>query len=634
MPLSHRLLPLAAALWLAGLSQAQTVDAAAAGAAAPHPAPYPALSGSNLTGQPLVAGQGVEFILSAPLAPAAGKLVFMLNGNDLGSFLRTSDGVHFTLQAADFPLPAGTSTAELLIEPAGGGEPLPLLSASIEVEDQPDSGEGLLPDNSGATDEPAEAPVDNSPSSGFTSKLSPRASATSTRRDVNGVSSTQAGREFGLQAGAQDESNGNGSRLALAANLLGSSVQSRAVRFAQAGAQAVKFDLNDYLLEYQSGDLRLSLGHVSVAGHPLLGAAFANRGVSGSYRLQHGFDVALTSQHATSIAGAPNLWGLRDTDQRVHALTLGWEALPDQPGALRLEATGMSGELSRAVATAGTGALPETEKSSGTGLRVQWAPPDSLYRVEGAWAMSTSVRPDGFGGEQVARGRKAWFADGSARVIDSGASGGVPDRKLTLRLRHEQADLDFRSVAGGASADVKRTLVGAEGVFHGVQTQWARTFSQNNVQRRTDLPVLHTRADVVSAALPLAPWLDATDSPPGAPVRGSWWPTLQAGWQRNVQRAGSLPAATPRSTHCGAVTASTGAWASHAACRTTASRARTCWTRRAAACRHRCSGRCCRHSPPRLAGAVPWPPSWTPASASTRTAATWPPAGHSPAAGC
>lgn len=538
MPISQRLVPLVAALWLAGLAQGQGLPNPAT--SAPGTPMALALASNSLSGMPLQAGQGIEFVLTAPLAQAQGRLVFMLNGNDLGSFLQTVDGIHYTLQASDFPLPAGTSTAELLIEPAGGGEPIALWSASIEVADQPGGGEGILPDNGGDAPgggEIADGPVSNAPSSGLKTKLTPRVSVTSTRRDVDGVVTSSTSREIALQAGAQYERNyEDGSRLALAANLLGSSVQARAVRFAQAGPQAAKFDLNDYLLEYQTDALRLSLGHVSVAGHPLLGAAFANRGVSGSYRLAGGLDVALTSQHATSIVGAPNLLGLRQIDQRVHALTLGWDLNPGQPGALRLEATGMSGELSRPVATPGTGALPESEKSSGVGLRVVWAPVDSIYRVESAYAVSTSTRPDGFGGEQVARGRKAWFADGSARVIDSGADGGVPDRKLTLRLRHEYADLGFRSVAGGATADVRRTLVSAEGLLYGVQGQWARTYSNGNVRRSPNLPVLHTRSDVVSAALPLATWLDPTA------VGGSWWPTLQGGLQYNVQRPSDLPA--------------------------------------------------------------------------------------------
>ena len=82
-------------------------------------------------------------------------------------------------------------------------------------------------------------------------------------------------------------------RVSVAANFLGNSQRAKAVRFGQAGTAADKFDLNDYLVELQSGGARLSLGHASLAGNPLLGAAFANRGASGSYRWANGTELAL-----------------------------------------------------------------------------------------------------------------------------------------------------------------------------------------------------------------------------------------------------------------------------------------------------------------------------------------------------
>lgn len=65
----------------------------------------------------------LEFTLASPLSSSQGQLTLLVNGNDLGSFLQTSDAIHFVLEPAQFSLPLGPLEIELVFEPAGGGEP-------------------------------------------------------------------------------------------------------------------------------------------------------------------------------------------------------------------------------------------------------------------------------------------------------------------------------------------------------------------------------------------------------------------------------------------------------------------------------------------------------------------------------
>ena len=412
------------------------------------------------------------------------------------------------------------------------------------------------------------------PGSGFVPKVQIQAGVTSTSRNANGVDTNIVTRELALQLGLRYESESDGRRLAIGSNFLGNSQQAKAVRFGTAGSSAQKIDLNDYLVEFQTANARLSIGNTSVAGNPLLGQSFDNRGITGTYRWNSGFDVAFTSQYATALVGASPLFGFSEFERRVSAVTVGWEAVPDQPGVLRIETTGLSGGIERsrinvigpdtgtAPVAPGAGSGRSPESSHGLGVRVLWAPVNSIYKTEAAYAKSTSAQPNPLGGELVERGRTAYFVDSIAKVIDQPADGGASTRRLQLRLRHEFADTGFRSVAGGMAGDVKRTLLGAEGVYGVFTGQFNHTIGRNNVNRIQGLPVLETVSNTFNIGVPLSrlmadPAPEAQPQPQSQsqdvssanalalqppPPSGSWWPTLQLGVQHNKQRAVLIPA--------------------------------------------------------------------------------------------
>jgi hypothetical protein len=558
----------------------------------------PARSGASTSGAPVVSYSNVqpnaliastlplEFRLASPLSPLQGQLTLLVNGNDVGSFLQTSDAVHFVLEPGLFPLPAGPLEFELVFEPAGGGEPVTLLKAQATQQTQgevPTShvDPGIPPDATslvgvnGSQGVPEGGQVGStSTGAGLVPKAAVQAGVTSTSRRVNGVNTDSVTRELALQLGLRYESESDGRRLAIGSNFIGNSQQARAVRFGTAGAAAQKIDLNDYLVEFQTATARLSIGNTSVAGNPLLGQSFDNRGISGAYRWKSGFDVAFTSQYANALLGSTPLFGFNEYERRVSAVTFGWEAMPDQPGVLRIETTGLTGAVERSrINVAGPGAAPAPvapgsgssrapESSHGLGLRVLWSPVNSIYKLEAAYARSTSAQPNPLGGELVQNGRAAYFVDGSARLVDEPADGGASTRRLVLRLRHESADTGFRSIAGGMGGDAQRTLLGAEGSWGVFSGQFNHTIGRNNVSHIRGLPVLETVSDSFNIGVPLSR-LMADPSPPAqpqpqtqsqdassagalalqpAPPSGSWWPTLQLGLQHNKQRAADIPA--------------------------------------------------------------------------------------------
>jgi hypothetical protein len=547
----------------------------------------PVLSYSNVQPNASIASTlPLEFRLASPLSSSQGQLTLLVNGNDIGNFLQTSDSIHFLLEPSQFPLPAGPLEIELVFEPAGGGEPVLLLKAPVTLQTQGevpserlDAGippnETALVGTNGSQGEPEGGQVGSAPTaSGFVPKAQLQAGITSTSRRVNGLATDVVTRELALQLGLRYESESDGRRLAIGSNFIGNSQQAKAVRFGTEGAAAQKIDLNDYLLEFQTATARLSLGNTSVAGNPLLGQSFDNRGISGTYRWESGFDVAFTSQFASAVVGANPFLGFRDFERRVSAVTVGWEALPDQPGVLRFETTALTGVVERsrinvigpdagaAPVAPGSGSGRTPESSQGVGLRVQWAPVNSIYRMEAAYAKSTSTQPNPLGGELVQRGRSAYFFDGTAKVIDQPADGGASTRRLQLRLRHEFADTGFHSISGGMSGDVQRTLLGAEGVYGVFTGQFNHTIARNNVSHIQGLPVLETVSDTFNLGVPLSrlmadPAPEAQPQPqnqsqdassagalalqPPSPS-GSWWPTLQLGVQHNKQRAVQIPA--------------------------------------------------------------------------------------------
>lgn len=579
----HPRTPLALAVALAFAASASAQAPAAAAPGGPQP---PALGYTNVhPNDVLPAGLPLQFTLAAPMQPAQGNLTLLVNGNDVGSFLQTGDAQSFVLQPADFPLPAGPLQLELVFEPAGGGAPVTLLFARLLVQapgdlpdHQPDP--GVPPDatalaGAGTNGQPQDGQVGSAPvtPSGFVPKATLTGSSLWGARTVNGAQSDSVARELALQLGLRyDAPDVDGRRIALGANFVGDSRSEKDVRYSQAGTAAEKLDVNDYLLEFQTVTARLSLGHTSIAGNPLLGQAFSNRGISGAYRFNPFLDVALASQSASALVGGHDLTGLTNPEQRVTAATVGWEVLPDTPGALRVEATGMSGELVLHAGSAppGASAGSSSERSHGGGLRVAWAPVNTIYQFEAAYAQSTDIQRDAFGNDQAAAGRQAYFVDGSAKVLDLPATPQRGPRRLVLHLRHEFADTGFRSIAGGMTGDVQRTLVGTDGQVGALQGQWNHSFARNNVDRNPGLPVLETSSDLLNLSLPLAqllePPLPPRPSPDQAPAPnalavatppGSWWPTLQFGLQRNRQSPLSLPQAVLPSLVPAAATATT-----------------------------------------------------------------------------
>jgi hypothetical protein len=542
----------AAALAAGSLAAAQPVHAPTA-AAVPAASAIAPVTASVSDGQRLDAGpQALSFSLARALHPAQGQLTLLVNGNDVGAFLRSDDARVWRLSEADFPLPAGPLRLELVLEPPGDAEPVLLWSAEITRAggEAPGSLGPATPEASelaGASGEGGGQVGSEPARGGFSPRLAATASTSSTRQTIDGVDAgTVLTHELGVQLGLRQSLEQDDLRVSMAANFLGNSQRAKAVRFGQAGGEADKFDLNDYLLEFQTASARLSLGHATVAGNPLLGAAFSNRGISGGYRWANGVDLALTSQYSTAVLGGRALLGFNEATRRVNAMTVGFELLPDQPGVLRVEATGMAGELTQAPAAPGVGADTNRERSHGFGLRALWNPVNSIYRAEAAFATSTSVQPDAFGNEQIAHGRKAYFLDGTARLVGEAGGGGAGGPALSLRLRHEYADSGFRSIAGGSAGDFRRTLVGLDGQWAGVRAQWSHTLGENNVQRDPVLPVARTTADSVNLTWPLASLFSppAPDGPPPA-TPGSWWPVLQLAWQHGTQRPSSVPAFMP-----------------------------------------------------------------------------------------
>lgn len=583
----HKPATLAQAVALALACSAHAQSPASAPRQVGPAAGTPSLTYSNVQPNASIASTlPLEFRLASPLSSSQGQLTLLVNGNDIGNFLQTSDAVHFVLQPAQFPLPAGSLEIELVFEPFGGGEPVSLLKALVTLQIQgerpseqvnPDipPNETSLVGSGGSQGQPEGGQVGSATTGlGFVPKAEIQAGATSTSRRANGVATDVVTRELALQFGLRYESEEDGRRLAIGSNFIGNSQQAKAVRFSTAGSSAQKIDLNDYLVEFQTANARLSVGNTSVAGNPLLGQSFDNRGISGTYRWKNGFDVAVTSQYATALLGGNPLLGFGEVERRVSALTVGWEAIPDQPGVLRIETTGLSGAVERsrinviapddgiAPVAPGSGSGRSPERSNGLGLRILWAPINSIYKMEAAYAKSTSVQPNPLGGELVQSARTAYFVDGTAKVIDQPADGGASTRRLQLRLRHEYADTGFRSIAGGMAGDVQRTLLGAEGILGVFTGQFSHTTGRNNVNRIQGLPVLETVSNILNVGVPLSrlmadPTPEAQPQPqtqsqdvssasalalqPPTPA-GSWWPTLQLGVQHNKQHAVHIPA--------------------------------------------------------------------------------------------
>jgi len=145
------------------------------------------------------------------------------------------------------------------------------------------------------------------------------------------------------QAGWTSRHVGHGFEATSSANFVGATFKEEALRFAERGRTAPRFDLSDFLVDVRRDRGSVQVGHIAYGNQRHLMSGFASRGVQANLLLHPRVDLSAVALSGTRIVGYDNLSGLSKSDNRIGAATVGLQLLQDDRASARLEGTWMSG---------------------------------------------------------------------------------------------------------------------------------------------------------------------------------------------------------------------------------------------------------------------------------------------------
>jgi hypothetical protein len=344
-----------------------------------------------------------------------------------------------------------------------------------------------------------------------------------------------------LQLGGDAER--SGWRFKGASQMLGVTEAQNALRFAQEGVDAPRFDLSDYSLRYEhveDTNKYFALGHVSYNQHRHLIPAFSSRGTMLGARLGNAGSMSFAALNGTSVAGWNNFFGLANNKHRVMATRLGFELRPKRPGALRVDADYLDGSLQPENNFNGAN-IGDAQTNRGWGLRLAGSTPAGRLRFEAGYARSAFENPSdpslsqGLDLVPVAREeRGAQYLDVDWTLLQGKAFGNQRQANLSLALRHERIDPQYASVAATLQADQLRNSVQLGGSSGPLQFQASYSQLEDNLDGIRTILTTRTRRTDAMFSLPLAELFR-----PGKTA--SWLPSASYTFNRVHQFGAGVP---------------------------------------------------------------------------------------------
>ncbi len=490
---------------------------------------------ANFTEQTAVApSEKIGLQLNRPLQAADGTLAIFIGPTDMTALFAVQEtSLRYT---SDLPLPAGqsdvivylVSTAEQWKEVAR----FPL-RVSANTASQP------------ATASPP-SPTD-APANGNRLRLTPsltvavKAQAAEAHfPDSNRPARTQftdLSLQGSLTAAAGDGALGFQSQFDVA----GSSFRGEALRFAQEGDEAPRFDLASYLMQFQAGKSKIQVGHLAFSSNRHLINSFASRGISITLPVSSRGDFSLAAMNGTNLVGWANFIGLNRRKHQVFTGTLGVELIGDRPGGLRIEGGALHGSL-LPISNFNQGNLTDAEQSRGGSLRLLASDPAGRFKLDGGFARSRFTNPadplleQGFNSVSVREtARNARYFEASYEVLRDVTISDTQKAGLTVNYRHEMVDPLFRSVAAYHQADRLHNQVELVAHIAEVTATVAHLRFHDNLDNLASILKTNTRKSSLLVGAPLAALFSRTSD------SSEWWPRVGYGVDRTHQVGDGLP---------------------------------------------------------------------------------------------
>lgn len=324
-------------------------------------------------------------------------------------------------------------------------------------------------------------------------------------------------------------------------NVTGVSFRNEALRFGTLAEKAPKLDLAAYGLELQKGWAKLALGQVSLGTQKHLMNAFASRGLALTLSPGKVVSLSVGGMNGSSIVGWDNLLGLSTAEHQMWTATLGFELLPSRPGGFRLELSGLDGSV-QPIAGFTQGAVQSAEKSQGGAARLLVSDTAQRLRLEAGFARSrfrAAEDPQLEEGLPVRKipdkTRNAWFADFAVTPFPTITISEKTQGTLSVLLRHERIDPQYRSVAAFTQADRLQNGFDVNGALGPLSLNAAFLWSEDNLD---EVPsILKTKTSRAAGNLGVAlPTLFGS-----AERQATWLPVLTLNAEETHQYGASVP---------------------------------------------------------------------------------------------
>lgn len=488
----------------------------------------------------------IDLSLDRPLAPAEGRLAVFIGSMD-ATILFTSRPDGLRTAARSLPLPAGVHPLILyLVSPDEEWKPVARFILRVS-NDRPAAGgtqDGLeqraprypLQGASGSGDghSPVLAVVPSLALSLQSQRLESRYPASTGEDHASFTASA-------LQASIRTEAASGPFASSARFDVVGASPQQQALRYGELRERAPQLDLSSYLMQFQFGKAKLSLGQTSFGANRFLIDRFSSRGLSLALPIGPRLDVSLTALNGTNIVGWNNFTGLSQRDHRVFSGMVGFEVLPERPGGLRFEATFLRGSL-QPLPNINQGNIADAEHSTGFGFHLTASDNSLRFRAGAGFARSRYTNPTdptlehGFVLEPVHVGtRDARYLEASYDILKDLPLTTNTQITLTSTFRHERVDPQFRSVAAYVPSNRVQNQYELLASVGDLSVGISHTRANDNLDNIPSILKSFTRRTSSSVIAPLDSLLGDPSSP------SPWLPRLCFSFDRIRQFADSVP---------------------------------------------------------------------------------------------
>ncbi|MEW6125727.1 MAG: hypothetical protein AB1757_01580 [Acidobacteriota bacterium] len=489
--------------------------------------------------------EAISFRLNRPLTTAEGRLAVIIGKTDMTAFFVATEQ-RFTFTPKLVQLPVGENAITVY-----------LVSATNEWKTIGQFTLKIAEPNQQTQLQPSAAPVEtadagqsaNSKKKRFVEKVGITPALTVGIKsqlqefhfpDTNAPARSQF-TDFIIQGSFKSEMTNGETGYQSQFDVAGSSFQQEALRFAQLGNEAPRFDLASYLMQFNVGKMKAQVGHIAFGTNRHLINSFSSRGITLTIPITSKADFSVAAMNGSSIVGFANFLGLTNRKHQIITGTLGIELAPKRPGGFRVETGILHGSL-LPVSNFNQGNVTDAEQSKGLSFRVIASDPAQRFKLDGGFARSRFTNPaDNLLNQDRAvvpvqsTARNAEYIDASYAILQNRKLSESKQASLIFNLKHERVAPLFRSVATFTQADRLQNqyeLVGTIGELNAVVTH--QRFNDNLANIPSVLTTL-TRRNALVIGMPLASFIGKPDKP------SAWLPRLGYTFDRVQQFGGNSP---------------------------------------------------------------------------------------------